>query len=429
MSCLNLRAESGAVKSAEKFIHGINNAGSDAGRPPGRPGASWVNRVPIDFLDARNNGGLGHRVGWMLLVLEGYCRARPFCWVGNAELAHAYGCDTGSLKRLLRQMEADGLIHRIPTAEGRPGRLGIVLLVRANPDLPVADRAGLPELIARMGRDRGAETPPAGGRKGAPSRGAETPPRITTLIPKNDEIEEPTLTFAHAGGGDPTPEVCPPTIPPPVVAAPGGPVEPPAPREAPGTDPTDGEGVPGRPGAQGPPPAVPGAGTDQTREQLEAAIAEVEGRIVRRAPRPAEAMDRIRLRNLRDLRDGTWKADPLAGVTPAKTPRLEAWAAAVGPPAACPVPSRGSSPPVETSELIRRCGRRDGGPEAVEAAARRVAERLGDGHSLAWYRRAFARVQSGEVPVSRALSAWKAASGGTARVPGSVFTAFLKGAH
>jgi hypothetical protein len=36
-------------------------------------------------------------------------------------------------------------------------------------------------------------------------------------------------------------------------------------------------------------------------------------------------------------------------------------------------------------------------------------------------------VRSGEVPVGRALSAWKSASGGTARVPGSVFTAFLKG--
>lgn len=153
---------------------------------PVRSGAPWVNRVPVDFVDSRKNGGIGHRFGWMLLVLEGYCRARAFCWVGNAELAAAFGCGATSLKALLREMEAAGLVHRVPTEEGRQGRAGIVLLRRANPDLPVADRESIPHVVALM---RGRKTDPSAGGKPTPARGPKTDPGIRTLSLKEDEVE------------------------------------------------------------------------------------------------------------------------------------------------------------------------------------------------------------------------------------------------
>ena len=63
----------------------------------------------------------------------------------------------------------------------------------------------------------------------------------------------------------------------------------------------------------------------------------------------------------------------------------------------------------------------------MEEAVERVSERLNDGHSKPFYRRAFRRVQAGEIPVARVLSAWKLARSGSAKCPGSVFVATLKG--
>jgi len=190
----------------------VRNGPSD---PPPRkgPGAGpWVNRVPVDFLDARKNGGIGHRFGWMLLVLEGYCRARSYCWVGNAELADAFGCKRSALKALLTEMVDKELIHRQMTVEGRgrPDRVGIVLLKRANPDLPVAGPDNLGDVIALMmgtiedhrnrrhgqqtlplsGPMEGRKTDPSGAGKPTPPRGRKTDPRIKTLSCEEREIEE-----------------------------------------------------------------------------------------------------------------------------------------------------------------------------------------------------------------------------------------------
>ena len=49
-------------------------------------------------------------------------------------------------------------------------------------------------------------------------------------------------------------------------------------------------------------------------------IRDLEAKIARQSPRPPAAMDRIRLANLRALRDGTWRADPLAGGSPSGRP-------------------------------------------------------------------------------------------------------------
>jgi len=117
---------------------------------PQRPAREpWVIRCPAPFLDNRV-GGLGHRKGWMLLILEGYCRARCYCWVGNAELAKAFGCSASVLGDLLKEMQAAGLIHRAPKEAGRPGRVGIILLTRANADLPTASKAEIPDVIRLM---------------------------------------------------------------------------------------------------------------------------------------------------------------------------------------------------------------------------------------------------------------------------------------
>ncbi len=189
----NLHPGGAAVKDSRAGVHPRLEVPGDG--PRDRPGAeppppkSWVLRIPVGFLDARKNGGLGHRFGWALLILEGYCRDRAFCWVGNAEAARALECNEGSLKRLLGEMQAAGLIHRVPTDEGRPGRLGIVLLRRGNPDFPVADRESLADVVALMRGPRGAKARPSGARKRAASRGAQARPGIKTLSFNEDEFE------------------------------------------------------------------------------------------------------------------------------------------------------------------------------------------------------------------------------------------------
>jgi hypothetical protein len=428
MSCLNLRAGPGAVKSVVPFA-----AQSDPDRvgtlpddqlAPAANGPArkpWVVRVPVDALDHRKNGGLGHRFGWMLLVLEAYCRDRCFCWAGNAELAAAYGVSPNVLQAILKDMEDAGILRRVPTSCGRPGRLGIVLFRRANPDLPVAAPEGLADVVARM--NGGPARSPRSGRLSplktgcierpenrAPSALKTGPLRMTNL-----KEDEPTLTFARAGGGDPDPEAAPAPIEPAPAEAPDRPQEPAAPPEAMILNPDPAGPAPG-PSGDPAPRSEAEADPALTPEQVEAAIAELEARIARQAPRPPGAMDRIRLANLKALRDGTWKAAPLA----AETPRLPAWPTGIGPAAT-------ASGPVETVDLIRRIAAPGSGPEAVEEAAVRVAARLRDDHSLNFYRGVFRRVQAGEVPVARVMGAWKSASGGTARSPGSVFNAFLKG--
>ena len=55
-----------------------------------------------------------------------------------------------ALGAILKKLEELGWIRRVPKPKGRPGRVGIVLLRRADPSLPVATRDELPDVIARM---------------------------------------------------------------------------------------------------------------------------------------------------------------------------------------------------------------------------------------------------------------------------------------
>lgn len=138
----------------------------------------WGTWCPKSSSDARLNP-IGHRKGWMLIQIEGYCRTRCYCWVGNQELSEAYGCSPSTVVELLKEMEADGLIHRVEKDSGRKGRLGIILLKRLGSGLPVATRANLTETIETMKIARAAAR--ARGKTATVSAGPgpESPPHAT----------------------------------------------------------------------------------------------------------------------------------------------------------------------------------------------------------------------------------------------------------
>ncbi|WP_422924433.1 hypothetical protein [Singulisphaera sp. PoT] len=79
---------------------------------------------------------------------------------------------------------------------------------------------------------------------------------------------------------------------------------------------------------------------------------------------------------------------------------------------------------VETVDLLRRLDSPTG-PEAVEEAARRLATKLDDEHSLGLYRGFCSRAASGELKPKTLISALKRAMSGTCEKPGAVFTSFV----
>jgi DNA-binding Lrp family transcriptional regulator len=171
-------------------------AGPPAGPRPLPPRAPWVIRTPLDSLDARTmtvrdpdgrTRPLSVRERLMLLILDGHCRNRSYCWVGNAELAAAYGCEERTLQEILKEMEDDGLLKRVLTDRGRRGRVGIVLRRRADPDLPVADTDRLLALAIASLKDQreAAQEQRRGARKTAPSaRGKPRPPSTRKTAPE-----------------------------------------------------------------------------------------------------------------------------------------------------------------------------------------------------------------------------------------------------
>jgi hypothetical protein len=152
--------------------------------------------------DASENGGAAppHKPGWtvrlpaalditaippnylkMLLVLERACRDRSYCWNTNASLAALYGAEnSGGFRRLLADMRRDGYIAMVPVNPDRSGdgRVGIFLLKRLDPDLPVEDRPPSREAMVRLWAARE--------RKGEPVR---CPARVIPPAP----IEAPPL--------------------------------------------------------------------------------------------------------------------------------------------------------------------------------------------------------------------------------------------
>jgi hypothetical protein len=152
---------------------------ADAGRQGGAASphqAGWTVRLPaaLDLADIPPN------YLKMLLVLERACRDRSYCWNSNASLAALYGAaNSGGFRRLLADMRRDGFLAMIPVNPDRPGdgRVGIFLLRRLDPDLPVEDRPPSREAVARLWAARE--------RKGEPVRrpGRVAPPAPIEAAP------------------------------------------------------------------------------------------------------------------------------------------------------------------------------------------------------------------------------------------------------
>jgi hypothetical protein len=167
-------------------------AGSaDAGRegataPPHKAG--WTVRITaaIDFADIPPN------YLKMLLVLERACRDRSYCWNSNASLAAMYGAEnSGGFRRLLAHMRRDGYIAMVPVNPDRPGegRVGIFLLKRLDPDLPVEDRPPPREAVARLWAARERKGEPVR----CPTRVAPPAPIEATPLPRMSQPPLPQM--------------------------------------------------------------------------------------------------------------------------------------------------------------------------------------------------------------------------------------------
>jgi hypothetical protein len=88
----------------------------------------------------------------MLVILEGFCGDKSYCWPGNRTLAVRYGCKIRQVQDILSEMEAAGILWRRPVDPDRPGsdRAGIFLHKRLDPDRPVEDRPPPPEAVRRL---------------------------------------------------------------------------------------------------------------------------------------------------------------------------------------------------------------------------------------------------------------------------------------
>ena len=128
----------------------------------------WVVRVPANFLDARRTG-LSDRGRALVPVLGYFARDKAYCWASLATLGQWTGKDERNVRKILGELEGSWT-RRVYDA---PGRLvGIILLRRAESDMPVADT---PERVAAAERDlRQAREGKGGSGRSRPSEGDET---------------------------------------------------------------------------------------------------------------------------------------------------------------------------------------------------------------------------------------------------------------
>ena len=137
----------------------------------------WVIRSRADFFDARVNPIKNHHLR-MSLIIEAMCGVDCFCFHGNQEVAARYGCNRRHLQTIFKEMEGAKLIFRVEGVDDDdPDRVGIILLKRSDPDLPVADteealaRAIVALKDRRFSRPTGPD-PGAGGGAPDSARGA-----------------------------------------------------------------------------------------------------------------------------------------------------------------------------------------------------------------------------------------------------------------
>lgn len=176
-------------------------------RPPGdkRKREHWTVRVPVVNLDTRNNG-LSDRAFRLMMILEGFARAKAVCYPSNVTLAALFGKSPRRVKEVLLELEQAGWIKREVVTDGEVRRSGIALLRRLavsfEEDAQVAD----PTIW-----DGGRILAPDGGRilapeedevkEGAPAR-RESPKEAARRIGGLIQIRR----LADLGSAEPGPE-------------------------------------------------------------------------------------------------------------------------------------------------------------------------------------------------------------------------------
>jgi hypothetical protein len=127
----------------------------------------------------------------MLQIIEGFCRERCYCWPGNEALAEQYGCSVVTAASIVRDLERAGAVRRIGDRRGGR-RKAIVLMVRADPDLPVGDPDN-PDATDIDRANRGGRNPSKSGGATLRNRGVANPSkskgRIKTQSLNHDEME------------------------------------------------------------------------------------------------------------------------------------------------------------------------------------------------------------------------------------------------
>ena len=205
----------------------VGQSGARAFARPDTPGAAkvpWVVRVPADFLDTRKGPlrGLSPRQKLLLLILDGHARNNCFCWARNDTLAAEYGATVRTVKDILGELEALGLIERVVSKGPPPGptvRVGIILKRRVDPDRPAADSEPALKLARAMLKEkreasRARKKPsPARGKKPSRPTGEEIfPLNKEVVVVEKDEPEEegPENSGSQRQRQDPEPEAPPP---------------------------------------------------------------------------------------------------------------------------------------------------------------------------------------------------------------------------
>lgn len=172
--------------------------GKEAAWTPAR--APWTVRVSVDAIDARKSklGRLSPRLLKMMLILDGHCRTQAYSWVSNETLAAEYGTGERSVREMLVELEALGLVERVITDGPPPGftvRAGIIMRERIDPAQPKADTEAALR-TARAALKEGREARRAG-KKRAAVQGEDLLPLNKDVVvvkrthPENDAPAEP----------------------------------------------------------------------------------------------------------------------------------------------------------------------------------------------------------------------------------------------
>jgi hypothetical protein len=194
----------------------------------------------------------------VLQAIELHARDDCFSFPGNAELTGRCKLTTPGLLNILDRLEAKGCIQVVMKTSGRPGRLGFILLRRADPGRPVFDpgrddpdravaglchRRGIPLPAYRIGRAMGQVSLPTMGQVSLPTMGQVSLPQSETSLSSSRGISNQTTESSDPFGSDERQRQRP-EGPPPVPTPPCTPSPAPAPAPTPPCTPTAADATP-----------------------------------------------------------------------------------------------------------------------------------------------------------------------------------------